>query len=73
MTTLLLARIVVKKCKQCIINNHKRKGGIVTTTRRLELAEFNGSNVLIVIDYFTRFLTMKLVLDKNTECNETTI
>jgi hypothetical protein len=65
----------IKKCEVFNINNRKKLGGsgFVTTTRKLEkvgidLAEIGeeGRYVLVMIDYFTRILKMKVLRRKNT-------
>jgi Integrase zinc binding domain len=64
---------VTKKCGICAENNRKKTGGsdFVTTERplqkmALDIAKVDGDarKILVAIDYYTRYLRMKVIEDR---------
>jgi transposase InsO family protein len=67
---------VVKKCQICIENNRKQSGGsdFVTTSRpwekvAIDIMKINEEeiNVLVTIDYYTRYLNVAIIENRRSE------
>jgi hypothetical protein len=63
---------VVRKCKICIENNRKQSGGsrnYIETIVAIDIMKINEEemNVLVSIDYYTRYLNVAIIENRRTE------